>query len=328
MTDVRDFFASCFALCDAHGKGTIDADIRFDEPLSAHSTFKIGGPADAFALPRSREALAALIREARLAGIPISVIGGGANLLVSDRGVRGILVGTELLRGASFDEPADRGTDGDCTLHASAGIPIAGLAEEAVHRGFSGLEFAAGLPGSVGGAVFMNARCYGQEMADSLESIEYLDASTLEPCRLELRRSEWSYKSTPFMPGGNLPGSIITGAVLSLKHGDIAAMAERMRELKADRVKKGHFDWPSAGSMFKNDRAFDRPTGAILDELGFRGRRHGDAMVSTKHANIFVNAGKASAEDMLALIDEARDAARNAFGFELEPEVVMLGDWQ
>ena len=143
--------------------------------------------------------------------------------------------------------------------------------------------------------------------------------------RVAIERSDWEYKRTPFMPGGARAGAVITGAALRLVPGDRDAIAARMAELEADRRAKGHFDLPSAGSMFKNDRRFGRPTGRILDELGFRGRRVGDAMVSPRHANIFVNAGRASAADMRALIEEAREAAREAFGFELEPEVAFLG---
>ncbi len=324
MANLREFFE---APGSPFAPGALDAEIRYDEPLAAHSTFRIGGPADAFVLPRTRVALAALIRGARATGIPLTVIGGGANILVADKGVRGIVVCTELLRGMDYRNPADSTAAGTSTLVAGAGVPIAALAEESLRRSLSGLEFAAGLPGSTGGAVYMNARCYEREMADLLVAVDYLDAATLEPARLELHRPDWAYKSTPFMPGGTLYGSVIVGAVLRLAPGDPASMEARMGELKADRVKKGHFDWPSAGSLFKNDRAFGRPTGAILDELGFRGKRRGDAMVSPKHANIFVNAGAAAASDMRALIEDARDAARKAFSIELEPEVVFLGDW-
>lgn len=334
----------------------IDAELDYDEPMARHTTFRIGGPADVFARPRSPEALAALLAGAWKEGIPFQIIGGGANLLVSDAGLRGIVVSTELLRTHRFegeaqragispgDSPAGSGSTagGGATLHAGAGLPVVELLRLALEAGLSGLEFAAGLPGSVGGAVYMNARSYDREFADVMTGVRYLEAdaagcpgkpgSPVFPAsptfvRCGIERADWSYKRTPFMPGGARSGAVIVEAAFRLVPADPERILAHMKELEADRVAKGHFDYPSAGSMFKNDRSFGRPTGKILDELGFRGRRVGDAMVSPKHANIFVNAGHASAAEMLALIEAAQDAARAAFGIELEPEVVRLGDF-
>ncbi|MDX9898173.1 MAG: UDP-N-acetylmuramate dehydrogenase [Spirochaetia bacterium] len=304
-------------------KSNIDALIAFDEPMSAHTTFRIGGPADAFVRPRSTVALSTLLTAAHAEGIPIAVVGGGANLLVADQGVRGIVVSTELLRTSRLLTDNEAGS----TLYADAGLPVVDLVSLALQHGLSGLEFAAGLPGSLGGTVYMNARCYEKEFADLLTRVDYLQAGTWLPSSLGIERGQWSYKRTPFMPGGNLYGAIVTGASLELTPGEPREITARMAELEADRAKKGHFDLPCAGSLFKNNHDFGRPTGRILDELGFRGRRVGDAMVSLKHANIFVNAGRASAADMLALIGEAKTAARLAYDIELETEVVMLGEF-
>lgn len=321
--------------------------------MAGHTTFRIGGPADAFALPRSPEALAALLEAAREGGFPAYLIGGGANLLVADAGVRGLVVSTaglggirelgpgELgaagLPGAALDaEPPASDRGGERRLYAGAGVPVAELVEKAAELGLGGLEFAAGLPGSVGGAVYMNARCYEREFADALAYVDYLPAGgglasagggAALPARLFVERGDWAYKRTPFMPGGSSAGAAVLGATFSLRPADPAALRARMAELEADRRAKGHFDYPSAGSLFKNNRAFGRPTGKILDELGFRGLRVGDAMVSPKHANIFVNAGRATAADMMTLIRRAQGAAREAFGYELEPEVVALGEF-
>lgn len=324
--------------------------------MAGHTTFRIGGPADAFALPRTPEALAALLGAARAGGFPAYLIGGGANLLVADAGVRGLVISTAGLGGVrelgaeppGAEPPAGnpgggRAEHGGLILYAGAGASVAELVERAAERGLGGLEFAAGLPGSVGGAVYMNARCYEREFADALAYVDYLPAATggepaggslepagggaARPARLFVERGDWAYKRTPFMPGGSSAGAAVLGAAFSLRPADRAALRARMAELEADRRAKGHFDYPSAGSLFKNNRAFGRPTGKILDELGFRGLRQGDAMVSPKHANIFVNAGSATAADMIALIRRAQDAAREAFGYELEPEVVTLGEF-
>lgn len=322
--------------------------------MAGHTTFRIGGPADAYAMPRSPEALATLLEAARDGGFPAYLIGGGANLLVADAGVRGLVISTAGLGGVREIDPAAfaseapasaRGgagnDDGGRFLYAGAGVPVAELVMKAAELGLGGLEFAAGLPGSVGGAVYMNARCYEREFADALAYVDYLpadrEAGDGEPsdaegdaprlARLLVERADWAYKRTPFMPGGSSAGAAVIGAAFILRPADPTALKARMAELEADRRAKGHFDYPSAGSLFKNNRAFGRPTGKILDELGFRGLRVGDAMVSPKHANIFVNAGRATAADMIALIRRAQDAAREAFGYELEPEVATLGEF-
>jgi UDP-N-acetylmuramate dehydrogenase len=372
-------------------KINIDAELAFDEPLARHTSFRIGGPADALVRPRSADDLSRLLIAAETEGIPVSIIGGGANLLVADAGVRGLVVCTSLLRRFEVEttevefaaaegeldvtvrgatptggdqrptgsgttptggdqrptgsgatptggdqRPTGSGTTptggdpeatGGFLVRAGAGLAVTELLARLLELGLSGLEFAAGLPGSVGGAVYMNARCYEREMADLLDSVFYLDPVDHLLRHTSLNRPDWAYKRTPFMPEGSLAGAVITGARFRLQTGEKVLMATRMAELEADRRIKGHFDHPCAGSLFKNDRRFGRPTGQILDELGFRGRRIGDAMVSQKHANIFVNAGRASATDMLALVNEAQAAAKKAFGFDLEPEVVRLGDF-
>lgn len=290
--------------------------VSYDEPLSLRTTFRIGGPADAVAEPRTREALAALLSAARDAGLPVFLLGGGANLLVGDGGIRGLVVATRGLAGLGRTAAG---------LRAEAGVPVTDAVKAAADAGLSGLEFAAGLPGSVGGAVYMNARCYEREFADLMIRVDYLDPlgnfGSLVP-----DKGEWAYKRTPFMPVGRLAGSVVLGAEFRLVPGDRKAILSRMRDLEADRAAKGHFDFPCAGSVFKNDRRFGRPTGKVLDELGFRGRTLGTAAVSKKHANIFVNPGSATAADMRALIEAARRAARERFGYELETEVVIVGE--
>jgi UDP-N-acetylmuramate dehydrogenase len=318
MDTLRKFIEKC----------NIGGSTLFDEPMSLHTTLKIGGPADAFVRPQSVGELMVLLTEATKEGMPVTMIGGGANLLVADRGIRGLVISTESLRGFHVDPNG--------LAYAEAGLSVVELGNKARELGFSGLEFAAGLPGSVGGAVYMNARCYGREFADVLVRIEYIvprNPVSGFPNPVWTResaipdRAAWAYKRTPFMPGNWLAGAIIVGAAFQLVHDDSASIAAAMAANEADRQSKGHFDYPSAGSFFKNNRAFFRPTGSILDGLGFKGRRFGDAMVNPRHANIFVNAGSATAADMLALMEEARQITRSAYGFELEAEVVLLGDF-
>ena len=207
--------------------------------------------------------------------------------------------------------------DAQAVVHAEAGLAIARLVEILACESWSGFEFAASLPGTVGGAVFMNARCYNHEIADILHCVHYFNPETSCTNTVEREEHIWEYKKTPFMPGGALASCVIVSADFIVTQGTEQSIRTQMDQYTQDRIAKGHFDYPSAGSMFKNNRAFGRPTGMILDELGFRGKRIGDAMVSPRHANIFVNAGHATAADMLALITCAQEAARRQFGFDL-----------
>lgn len=315
-------------------KINIRASIALDEPLARHTSFGIGGPADALVEPTDPADFALLVSEAREEGIPLTILGGGANVLVSDKGLRGIVVTTRGLRGIEFQDAGG----GFARLRAGSGAAVSAILEVLLARGLGtarrkeaapgegrSLADFYGMPGSLGGSVFMNARCYDIEMADVLESVDYVDRGGREG-RLEPEPGEWAYKDSPFRPGRRLAGAAIVGASFMLAPADRIGTRERMLGRRRDRETKGHYRLPSAGSMFKNDRALGRPTGAILDELGFRGRRIGDAMVSPWHANIFVNAGRATARDMLALVDLARTEVRERLGAAIEAEVLFLGE--
>lgn len=305
-------------------KINIRADARFDEPLAAHTTFRLGGPADALVAPRTRDDLLVLLREAGAEGIPCFILGGGANVVVADRGIRGIVVETRHLDGVAAE--GGRVDEGG-VLVAEAGLSVDRLCEAALERRLGGLETFYGMPGSVGGAVFMNARCYEVEMADRLAWVESVlrDGSGLG--RQSTEAGEWAYKSSPYQVGKRFAGRIVLAAGFALAAGEPLAIRRVMGEKRADREAKGHYRLPSAGSVFKNNRAFGKPTGRILDELGFRGRRIGGAMVSEWHANIFVNAGGATASDLRKLVELAKGEARDRLGIELEPEILFVGDF-
>jgi UDP-N-acetylmuramate dehydrogenase len=312
MPTLRDFLE----------KINIKAEILYDEPMSAHTTFRIGGPADALVAPAARADLVALLEAARLGGIPCFVLGGGANVVVADRGIRGLVVDTRLLCGIEEEGSGDRRL-----LVAGAGAIVDRLVEAAADRGLAGLETFYGMPGSVGGAVFMNARCYEVEMADRLAWVEHVPRDGGAVARRVLDPAEWSYKRSPFQEGGPCAGHVVLAAAFRLLSGDPETLRRTMAGKRADREAKGHYRLPSAGSVFKNDRKLGKPTGKILDELGLRGRRVGGAMVSEWHANIFVNAGGATAADLRALIELAQREARGRLGVELEPEVLFVGDF-
>jgi len=290
--------------------------------MGLHTSFRIGGPAEVFVAPEGSRDFVRIVAAARAEGLPIFILGGGANILVGDRGIRGLVVDSSRL--ARIDAVS---AGPESRLEAEAGASVDRLCEAAQARGLAGLEAFYGMPGSVGGAAFMNARCYDLEMADRIAWIECLRPGKPEAERKAFDASEWSYKRSPFQPGGEAAGAAILAVALRVEAGEPEAIAAAMREKRADREAKGHYRLPSAGSVFKNDRRLGVPTGKLLDGLGMRGRRIGDAMVSSWHANIFVNAGRATAADMRELIETARAEAREKLGVELEPEVLMVGDF-
>jgi UDP-N-acetylmuramate dehydrogenase len=312
MPTLRDFLE----------KINIRAHISYEEPMARHTTFRIGGPAEALVAPANREDFVRLVESARSEGIPTFILGGGANLLVGDGGMRGLVLDTSAL--AALEEGAAKS---EGILAAEAGLSVDRLCEAARDRGLEGLETFYGMPGSLGGAAFMNARCYDVEMADRIAWVEVLRPGAKEPERLPFAAEAWAYKKSPFQPGGEAEGSVILAVAYRLREGEREAIEKVMRDKKADREAKGHYRLPSAGSVFKNNRDFGRPSGKILDELGLRGKRIGGALVSEWHANIFVNAGGATAADMRSLIELAQSEARLRLGLELEPEVLMVGDF-
>lgn len=285
----------------------------WDEPMAKHTSFRIGGPADALLVPGSYGELRGCLSFLHENGLPFFLLGGGTNLLVSDRGVRGVVVQTTAL---------DRVVVDGARLVVQSGASVAKVCERALDHGLSGLEFLHGMPGTIGGAVWMNARCYGGSVSDV-----FVCGTVIVPPDRELvvgrDESQFGYKISPFQ---TIDGCI-KEVVLGLKEGRREEIRVRMQQNYEDRVKKGHFRAPSAGSLFKNDRRFGAPSGQILDELNMRGRVSGGAEISSYHANIFINRDNASAADVLDLIIAAQQAARKARQICLEPEVRFVGEW-
>lgn len=299
---------------------TEQCSVTFDEPMSAHTTFRIGGPADLFLKPRSVEALASVLTLLRSARIPVFLLGGGANILVADQGIRGAVIDTCLLSSVRSDASNSN------IIYAECGASVSTLCTEALVQGLSGLENFYGMPGSIGGAIYMNARCYEDDISLHINEITAI-SPTGELVSLPARTMQWSYKRSPFMRKGAFAGYIVAAGRFSLEPGEPLQIAARMRSRMEDRMHKHHFDYPSAGSMFKNNRNFGKPTGKILHELGLRGYRIGNAAISPWHANIFINLGGATARDMRALILHAQAVVLAATGWKLEPEVLFVGEF-
>lgn len=301
-----------------HPKINIRGDVRYNEPMAGHTTFRVGGPADIFAVPVDTDDLQALLTFARDEGLPWFVLGGGANILVADRGIRGLVISM-----AAFDSiRSPPGKAGRTTLSVGAGLPISDASAWAANHGLSGLEFIFAMPGSTAGAAWMNARCYGREIFDILSHVDLLDESG-HPERYVPRPQDFAYKASPFQNRT----CVMTEIAFGLAHGSPEALWKEMREHESDRRAKGHFAAPCAGSMFKNNRAFGKPSGAIIDSLGLRGYSVGGAKVSDLHANIVINNGGATARDIRAVADHVAEAVRERLGIVLEREVLLVGDW-
>lgn len=294
-------------------KFNIPGSVSFDEPLSLHTSFRVGGPADVYVVPEDADGIAMVLRAAVAQGIPVFVLGGGANILVSDQGIRGIVLDLRRIAHIAIN-------DGE--LVAGAGYGMSDAAAYAAARGYSGPDFLYSMPGSVGGSVWMNARCYGTSISDVLRWATLIHPDGTRT-RYEPAPEEFAYKKSPFQTRR----AVIYEASFSLKQEELEVITARMREIESDRRSKGHFDAPSAGSVFKNNRSFGKPTGKIIDELGLKGHQIGGARISPLHGNIIVNTGTATAADILALVRYVETTVEAATGFRLEREVIPVGAW-
>ena len=301
----------------AHSKNiNLRVPLRYDAALADYTTFRVGGPADVLALPRTEAELYDVVAVAATADIPLTILGGGANVVVSDAGIRGIvLVTTEL----------SRITIEGTIITAGSGAAISAVAATAADNELAGLDWIYAMPGSAGGAVWMNARCYGGEIADVLSSVSYIDKSGARGIYKPVA-ADFDYKISPFQDGRRIITSI--SFFLSAEKGMREELWERMRGIEADRRSKGHFDAPCAGSIFKNDRRIGEPSGAIIDRLGLRGLGRGGARISPNHGNIIINTGAATAGDIRALVTEVQDRVYRRLGHNLEPEVLFIGEWE
>ena len=285
--------------------------ILIDEPMSRHTTFRVGGPADFFVTPKAKEEVRDVIRICKEAGMPYYIIGNGSNLLVSDAGYRGVIV-------QIYKEMNEVKVEGDL-VKAQAGALLSGIAAKALGAELSGFEFASGIPGTIGGACVMNAGAYGGEMKDVLEFVTVL---TGEGKIIELGRNELElgYRTSVIAK----KGYIVLGAVLKLEHGDGEKIKTYMDELKEKRVTKQPLEYPSAGSTFKRPEGYF--AGKLIEDAGLRGFQVGGAQVSEKHCGFVINRDHATAADIMELMRQVQIRVKENSGVDLEPEVKRLGD--
>ena len=286
-------------------------EILKNEAMSKHTTFRIGGNADVFVSPKVSQ-IASLIKLAKEYDVPVTVIGNGSNLLVADKGVRGLVL-------SIGKEAEEIMVDGSCMI-VSAGALLSKIAAEAAKRSLTGFEFAAGIPGTLGGAIVMNAGAYGGEIKDVLISATVL---TPEGEVLELSNSELdlSYRHS-CIPEKEY---IVLEAVLEFMPSEEADIREKMDDYKKRRVEKQPLEYPSAGSTFK--RPEGHFAGKLIEDAGLRGYTVGGAQVSEKHCGFVVNKGDATAADVLGLIEDVKKIVYDKFQVELEPEVKMIGEF-
>jgi len=303
-----------YKLINLKRKINIKGLLRENEPLRNHTSFRIGGRADLYAEPQDREDLLMLLRGLKDLEIPWFILGGGANILVSDRGFRGVVISM-----SRFDTVSLRGN----VLSLGAGLPVTDGAAYAADRGFKGLDFIYAMPGSVGGALWMNARCYEGEISRIFKSALIINEG-LELEKVSFNKDQWSYKKSPFQERN----CIIVSAEFNLTSGVPSLLWSRMIQIRKDRIDKGHFRAPCGGSTFKNNRAFGAPSGKIIEGAGLKGLRLGGAAVSDWHGNILINENNATSSEMFRLIRYVQERVFKQTGFQLETEVIMVGDWE
>lgn len=283
-------------------------NVKYNEPMSKHTTFKVGGIADTYITVNSKEKLLKVLE--LLKNEKITIIGNGSNLLVTDKGIRGIVL----------KYSANNCSINGKTVTVESGMTNARLANILLKQNLTGYEFAAGIPGTIGGAIVMNAGAYGKEMKDVVESTEFIDLETNKIETLKNEEQEFEYRKSIFQN----KKCIILSTTLKLEDGIKEEIEEKMKEYAEKRRSTQPLDMPSAGSTFKRGNGFI--TAKLIDEAGLKGYSIGGAQVSTKHAGFIVNKGNAKAKDIIELIKYIQDEIYKKFGEKIEPEIKIIGE--
>lgn len=286
--------------------------VLFEEPMKRHTTFRIGGPAEVFCMPESFNEIRRVLEICKEEKLPYFILGNGSNLLVSDKGYRGVVIQLDRNYGEIRVE--------DTEISASAGALLSTIAVTARRASLTGFEFAGGIPGTLGGAVVMNAGAYGGEMKDVLRKVTVMDQNG-EIFEIPVEKLEMGYRTSVIKTAGY----IVLGAVLSLKKGDIEEIKALTRKLSEQRTSKQPLEYPSAGSTFKRPEGYF--AGKLIMDSGLRGYRVGGAQVSEKHCGFVINTGDATAEDVYSLMKHVTETVYEKFGVTLEPEVKFLGEF-
>lgn len=289
---------------------SIGCECKENEPMSKHTSFRIGGPADLFITPESEDMLVSVLTECQRLEIPVTTVGSGTNLLVSDGGIEGAVISVRKLRTLMLKD--------NTTVICGAGVKMFRLCKFAMENSLTGLEFAWGLPGSAGGAAFMNAGCYGSEMKDVLTCCRHVSISG-ERGSFSGSELKLDYRSSVYSGGGY----IVTSIEISLAPGDKNAISSKMEELMQRRLEKQPYYQPSAGSVFKRPKGYF--AGTLIEQCGLKECSVGHAHVSRKHAGFIVNSGGATCSDVMSLISKIKADVKSKTGVELECEIKRVG---
>ena len=288
-----------------------------NEPMKNHTTFRIGGPADVLVCPETEDGFIRGLGWCRRQKIPVYIIGNGSNLLVGDKGFRGVVF--KICR--NLDKTDIIEEDSVVRVHAGAGVMLAKLAKDVSAEGCGGFEFATGIPGTLGGAVTMNAGAYGGEMKDILKSVRAVDMEG-NIREFSLEELELGYRTSRIQK----EDWIVLSAEMVFEKGDAGAIMARVDELSRQRREKQPLEYPSAGSTFKRPEGYF--AGKLIQDAGLKGYRVGDAMVSEKHSGFVINAGAATAEDVRRLMADVDGRVYEKFGVHLEPDVRLIGEFE
>ena len=316
------------------------------ECFADYTTFKTGGKIPLYAEPVDEEDLKLILEFFRQQEIPSFILGGGSNIVPDDENLDFAVISTRCFGGitvrsecaekfadsspeslADCGDSAENANDGEdaetLLLTCGSGTPIEKITEFCVENGLSGLESFAGLPGTAGGAAYMNARCYGASVSDVLVSARYAQCSPegVSFAEYTKKAEDWDYKKSPFQSTAD----VIVSVTFRVTKGDSSEINSKSESYVEDRRNKGHFRYPSAGSVFKNNREFGKPSGQIIQDAGLRGLSEGGAQVAPWHGNIIVNTGNATSSDIKKLSDAVASEVKNKFGFELENEIMFVG---
>lgn len=300
--------------------------LLLDEPMSLHTTMKVGGNAELFAEPEDVFSLALVVSECKKNSVDFFILGGGSNLIVSDEGFCGVVISMNAFFSIKFENRI---------VVCGSGVETSRAVEFFAENGISGMESFAGLPGTCGGACYMNARCYSNDISSKIKFVEYLDLENFDENSYKFLEkhikmyhnnkdcAQWTYKHSPFMK----KSVVITKVAFKAEE----CQLEKISELKAacesfikDREQKGHFKAPSSGSVFKNNRDFGEPSGKLIDEAGLKGAKIGGAQIAPWHGNIIINTGNATCSDIKKLVQLAQQKVKERTGFMLECEVVFV----
>jgi len=289
--------------------------IQKNVSLKNYTTFRIGGPAKYFFVAKAKENLIGAIKMAKKMKLPFFVLGGGSNILVSDKGFNGLVIKLQITNYKLQTNSKKQIPK----IYAEAGTPLALVVSEATKKNLTGLEWAAGIPGTVGGAIYGNAGAFGSSMANVIKKVEVLDVKDLKFKNYDLKDCEFGYRDSIFKKNKNL---IILSATLQLKEGKKEEIEKKIQENLKSRKEKQPLNFPSAGSIFKNPKGFS--AGELIERCNLKGKRVGNVKISEKHANFIVNLGRGKAKEVMKLIKIIKNRVKKKFGVVLEEEIQFL----